>query len=100
MRVACFGVSFHNGFSMDEGKVTGKGDGYARSVSTRAWIDVLCLLVHRLLMCLLVQHESRCKHVSFWWKRQNFTWGGIMLFNFFLFAKFTHILTISKFEFE
>lgn len=95
MRVACFGVSFHNGSSMDEGKATGRGDGYARSVSTRAWTASLFVSVRRLLIYLLVQHESRCKHVSFWWRGQRFKWGGMVLFNLFPICKsypyITHI---------
>ena len=30
-------------------------------------ITLLCWFVLRLFMCLLVQHDSRWRHVSLWW---------------------------------
>ena len=41
--------------------------GWASSVFASACIALLCWFVLRLFMCLLVQHDSRWRHVSFWW---------------------------------
>ena len=41
--------------------------GWASSVFTNACTTLLCRCVLRLFMCLLVQHDSRCRHVSFCW---------------------------------
>jgi len=39
--------------------------GCAISVLAIAWTALLCLLVRRLFMCLFVQHERRCRQLSF-----------------------------------
>lgn len=39
--------------------------GWASSVWAIACSASLCPLVQRLLMCVFVQHESRCRHVLF-----------------------------------
>ena len=39
--------------------------GWARIVWALACTTLLCRLVQRLFMCLFVQHESKCRHVSF-----------------------------------
>ena len=40
---------------------------WASSVFASVCIALLCQFVLRLFMCLLVQHDSRWMHVSFWW---------------------------------
>jgi hypothetical protein len=40
---------------------------WASSVFASVCIDLLCRFVLRLFMCLLVQHDSRWRHVSLWW---------------------------------
>ena len=41
--------------------------GWASSVITSAFIALLCWFVLKFFMCLLVQFDSRWRHVSFWW---------------------------------
>ena len=41
--------------------------GWASSVFVSAWIALLCWFVLRLFMCLLMQDDSRWRHVSFCW---------------------------------
>ena len=40
---------------------------WASSVFASAWTTTLCWFVLRLFMCVLMQHDSRWRHVSFWW---------------------------------
>jgi hypothetical protein len=39
--------------------------GWARRVLARARVALLCWLVHRLYMCLFVQHDGRCRQLLF-----------------------------------
>lgn len=39
--------------------------GWARSVLAIAWTILFYRFVWRLLMCLFVQHDSKCRHVSY-----------------------------------
>ena len=41
--------------------------GWASSVFASACTTLLCQFVLRLFMFLFVQHDSRWRHVSFWW---------------------------------
>ena len=41
--------------------------GWASIVFVSACIALLCRFVLRLFMFLLMQHDSRWRHVSFWW---------------------------------
>ena len=41
--------------------------GWVRNVTISTWTTLLCLSVISLLICLLVQHERKCQHLSIWW---------------------------------
>jgi hypothetical protein len=41
--------------------------GWASSVFASACLALLCWFVLRLCMCLLMQHDSRWRHISLWW---------------------------------
>ena len=68
----------------------------------------MCLLEHVLLYCvgfsldcLCVHHDSRWRHVSFWWDIQRLHFGGISCLRmcFFCFVSVVpSVSSISKFE--
>lgn len=52
----------------------------------RFCLVALCLLVHKLFICLFVQHESRCMHVLFSLRLQRLHNGEISCFSTWFFV--------------
>jgi hypothetical protein len=54
--------------------------GWTRSVFASACIALLRWFVLRFYMCLLMQHDSRWRNVSFWWDVQRLHVGNMSCF--------------------
>ena len=59
---------------------------WANNVLVSAWIVLLWRFVLRLFICLFLQHECRCRHVSFGGSCVvvSFVWGNILFEDVFL----------------
>ena len=51
--------------------------GWASSVFASVCVALVCRFVFILLMCLLIQHGRRWRHVSFWWDIHRFHVGDM-----------------------
>ena len=53
--------------------------GWASNVFTSVCVALLCWFDLRLLVCVLVQHNSKWRHVSFWWDVQRLHVGNMIV---------------------